>query len=365
MILPSKENTNSGEAHESLKAARMNGHIAHLLKPPYLLLVLVKLALIITVPALAQGVPTPEERLGTIAGTAIDPNGHTVPGATVVLQGSSLRDRFTTMANDNGFFEFRDVKSGTPYRVTVHADGFADWTSSAFVLDQGQYKILTDCRLPLPDVQTTIKVGYSSVEVATEQVKTAEKQRVMGIVPNFYVVYDRDPAPLTVKLKFELALRTAVDPVTIFGIAAVAGLDQAGNTPDYQQGTKGYSQRVGAVAGGAFSDILIGGAILPSLLHQDPRYYYQGTGTTQSRILHALSHPFACKGDDGRWQPNYSSIGGDLAASALENAYYPQSNRGASLVFGHFALDTAERAVSSLAQEFLLRKLTPKAKDVN
>ncbi len=79
----------------------------------------------------------------------------------------------------------------------------------------------------------------------------------------------------------------------------------------------------------------------------------------------ALSRPFVCKGDDGHWQPNYSSIGGDLATTALENAYYPESNRGAGLVFGHFALNSAERAVSSVAQEFLLRKLTPKAKPLN
>ncbi|MGA7462168.1 MAG: carboxypeptidase-like regulatory domain-containing protein [Candidatus Korobacteraceae bacterium] len=332
-----------------------------------MLILAIAIALYVVFPDLswAEESVSPQSLPTAISGTVLDPTDNTLAGATVVLQGPGSSDRYTALSNDNGSFEFHGLKSGIPYRVTVHAKGFADWTSSALVLDPGQYKILTDCKLELPDVQTTINVGYSSVEVATEQVKAAEKQRVLGIAPNFYAVYDRNPEPLTAKLKFELALKTAVDPVTIFGVALVAGLDQAGNTPNYQQGAKGYGQRFGAVAGGAFSDTLIGGAILPSLLHQDPRYFYQGTGTTKSRILHALSHPFVCKGDNGRWQPNYSSIGGDLAASALENAYYPQSNRGASLVFGHFALDTAERAVSSLAQEFLLRKLTPKAKDVN
>src|SRR5262249_38128322 len=106
----------------------------------------------------------------------------------------------------------------------------------------------------------------------------------------------------------------------------------------------------------------IGGAILPSLLHQDPRYFYQGTGSTGSRVRHALLSPFICKGDNGRWQPNYSSVGGDLASTALSNTYYPQSNRGPGLVFGNFAIGTAERMVSDLAQEFLLRRLTPSAK---
>ena len=120
--------------------------------------------------------------------------------------------------------------------------------------------------------------------MATQQVKAAEKQRVLGIVPNFYANYDSNPAPMTVKLKFKLALRTAVDPVTIFGIAMIAGLDQAGNTPDYQQGAKGYGQRFGAVAAGGFTDIMIGGAILPSVLHQDPRYFYQGKGRQVSLL---------------------------------------------------------------------------------
>ena len=364
MILHSRENTNSGEAQEPVKAARMIGRIAHFLKAPYLLPVIVWLALAPTCPVVAQST-SPNSLPATVAGTVVDPTDEAIPGATVVLQGPGSRDRYTALANDNGFFEFQDVKSGIPYRVMIHAHGFADWTSSAVMLGPGQYKILTDCKLRLQDVETTINVGYSSAEVATQQVKAAEKQRLLGIVPNFYAVYERHPEPLTAKLKFQLALRTAADPVTIIGIAMIAGLDQAGNTPDYQQRAKGYGQRFGAVAAGGFSDILIGGAVLPALLHQDPRYFYQGSGTTKSRLLHALSQPFICKGDDGAWQPNYSSMGGDLAASALENTYYPQSNRGAGLVFGHFALNTAERVVSSLAQEFVFRKLTPKAKNSN
>ncbi len=101
---------------------------------------------------------------------------------------------------------------------------------------------------------------------------------------------------------------------------------------------------------------MIGGAILPSLLHQDPRYYYQGTGTTKSRMRHAMIHPFVCKGDNGKWQPNYSSLGGDLASAAISNAYYPQSNRGAGLMLTNFGISTAERIASSLAQEFVIRR---------
>jgi hypothetical protein len=335
------------------------------LKSLYIMSLSLLTAVILVCPAPAQNMASSEAQTASIAGTVTDPNGEAVPGARVALKGSTPHDSYTGLANDNGFFELRNVKSGVPFRVTIHAQGFADWTSTAIVLGAGQYKLLAECTLQLEAVQTTVNVGYSSVQVATERVAAQEKQRVLGIIPNFYVNYDSDPAPMTAKLKFKLALKVAVDRVTILGIGFIAGLDQAGNTPDYQQGARGYGQRFGAVAADGFTDIMIGGAILPSLLHQDPRYFYQGKGTTRSRLFHALSYPFVCRGDNGQLQPNYSSLGGDLAASALENAYYPQSNRGAELVLGHFALDTAERAVSSLAQEFLLRRLTPKAKEQN
>ena len=339
----------------------MHRHITDLLKAPQFFLIFMGLALVWAAPTLAENAPTPEERPGSIAATVTDPNGDPVPGATVVLQGPGSSDFYTAVANQNGFFELRDVRSGIPYRVMIHADGFAEWTLPSIVLEPSQYKILTGCKLRLEGIQTSVSVGYSSVEVATEQVALQEKQRVLGFIPNFYVNYDRNPEPLTTKLKFQLAMKVATDPVTAMGVGAVAGIRQAADSLDFQQGAKGYGQRFGVTAANGFTDIMIGGAILPSLLHQDPRYFYQGTGTKKSRIFHALSNPFVCRGDNGNLQPNYSSLGGDLASAAISNAYYPQSNRGAGLVFGNFAIGTAERVISSLAQEFLFRRLTPKA----
>ena len=106
------------------------------------------------------------------------------------------------------------------------------------------------------------------------------------------------------------------------------------------------------------ADIMIGGAILPSLLHQDARYFYQGTGTTGSRFRHAVFSTFVARTDKGGSQPNYSSLGGVLASSSLANLYYPRSNRGAGLVFGNFAIGIAERIGANVAQEFLLGKFT-------
>jgi hypothetical protein len=314
-------------------------------------------------PAVLPDAPRPQP--GIIVGTVVDVNDDAVPGAAVVLQRSDLKNPRTVVTNDKGFFEFNNVEPGTPYYVKINAEGFASWTSPDVTLTPGQYVILTVDRLRIAKAVTSVTVGYIPEEVATEQVKIEEHQRVFGIIPNFYVSYEKDAAPLTTKLKFQLAAKVTFDPITFLGVGLVAASGQAGQHPDYPEGWKGYGERYGAAYANGFADIMIGGAILPSLLHQDPRYFYQGTGTNKSRALHALASPFVCRGDDGRPQPNYSTIGGDLASAALSNAYYPASNRGAGLFLGNFLIGTGQRAASNLMQEFVLRRLTAKAKNQN
>jgi Carboxypeptidase regulatory-like domain len=325
---------------------------------------LILAAMATTAPSAAQDPTAPQPGTGHITGTVTDVNNDVLSGATVVLQGSALKEPLKVLSNDNGLFEFNQLDPGT-YRVVITAKEFADWTSPDLILAPGQFLIVADGKLHIAEAVTTVDVVESSEEIATEQVKIAETQRVFGILPNFYVVYDPHPAPLTTKLKFQLAMKTSTDIVTVLGVGVLAGINQAGDTPNYQQGWKGYGERVGAVAADGFSDIMLGGAILPSLLHQDPRYYYQGTGTNKSRALHALSSPFVCRGDNGRLQPNFSSMGGDLGSSALSNLYYPKSNRGAGLVFDNFLLTTGERMLNSLVQEFLLHKVTANRKTQN
>jgi hypothetical protein len=310
----------------------------------------------IMIPAVSLGQVTATPATGQITGTVVDSSGDIVSGAAVVLQPGGGKDSLKLLSDDNGFFNFKELDPGT-YRVTISAPDFADWTSADLVLSPGQYMLLTDCKLRL-QVTTTINVGDRPDEIATEQLHLEEKQRVFGVIPNFYVVYDPDPAPLTTKMKFHLAMKTSTDVVAVLGVGALAGINQAGDRPNYRQGWKGYGERFGAAAGDGFSDILIGGAILPSLLHQDPRYHYQGTGTDKSRMLHAVSSPFVAWGDNGKRQPNYSSIGGDLSSSALSNLYYPPSNRGTGLIFQNFFLTTGERILSSVVQEFVIGKLT-------
>ena len=292
----------------------------------------VAIALTLSLQSQAQTVQTPGAPSGRVLGTVTDMKGDAVTGATVVLAASDPADRRTVVTEENGSFEFDDVKPAVPYRITITAIGFTEWTSPAITLEPGEFKLLGGIPLRLATQNTTVRVTYNSEQIATEQFKLEETQRVLGFIPNFYVSYEGDnTAPLTTKMKFKLALKVSIDPVTIAGVALVSGVKQAANTPKYGQGAAGYGERFGATAADGFSDIIIGGAILPSLLHQDPRYQYQGTGTTKSRVRHAILSPFMCKGDNGKWQPNYSSLGGDLASAAISNTYFPQSDRGVGL----------------------------------
>jgi len=294
---------------------------------------------------------------GTIVGTVIDVNNDAITNATVVLQGGALENPRTLRSNDNGFFEFDNLGPAT-YHVAIRAQGFASWTSPDFALNPGEYAILKVNGLGIARALTTVTVGYSAEEIATEQMKVEEQQHILGFIPNFLVTYDPNPVPLTKGLKFQLAAKVAFNPITFIGVGIAAGAEQAGNHPNYPEGLKGFTERYGAVYANGFSDIMIAGAVLPSLLHQDPRYFHRGTGTTKSRVLYAITRPFVCKGDNGKWQPNYSATGGDLAAAAISNAYYPRSNRGPGLFLTNFFLETGERAAGNLAQEFVLRRLT-------
>ena len=314
-----------------------------------------------TLPDVPDAAPTSD-----LNGTVTDVNGDLVPGATVVLEGASPAERRSQEANDNGFFNFPGLKAGVPYRLTISAKGFENWVSPPITLTAGQFFGVSDIKLQLGGDVSSVTVYSSTEQIATQQVELEEHQRVLGFIPNFYVVYDsKNAVPLTTKLKFQMAYRVAVDPVSFVGAAALAGMNQGGDDLNYPLGAKGFGERFGAAYADGVTDIMFGGAILPSVLHQDPRYFYQGTGTVKSRLRHALANPFICRGDNGKLEPNYSSIGGDLISSSISNIYYPPSNRGANLVFGNLLLSTGEREVSSVVQEFVLRRFTPSAKDRN
>jgi carboxypeptidase family protein len=335
--------------------------LASLLKRAHLLLLSLLSGVILVVPMSAQSFETASTITGNILGTVVDTSDDPIPGAKVVLQGPA-GDRLTAVTKDDGGFAFDQAPAGVAYQITVTAEGFADWNSSITV-EPGQNKTLPEIKLRILAVQRAVTVSYSSKEVATQQLKAEEQQRVLSFIPNMYVVYEPHPEPLTTRMKFHLAYKSLTNPFFFVRTAAWAGVQQARDDPsEWHQGAEGYGRRLGAGFADAVTGSLISNAILPSLLHQDPRYFYQGTGTKKSRALRAMLAPVVCKGDNGGWQPNYSQWGGSLIGYSLSTAYYPASARTAGHVFQTFGMDMGLHVVGSLAQEFILGKFTSRGK---
>lgn len=296
---------------------------------------------------------------GIINGIILDGTGSAVTGAHIKLTSNDRAPSQEVETDENGQFSILTVPPG-PFSLTITATGFTPSTFSG-VLPPGQVFDVPQVTLEVASEITSVRVVLPQQELAELQLKEEEKQRVFGVIPNFYVVYEPHPAPLSSKQKFELAWRSTFDPVTFVLVGGSAGIQQATDQfGGYGQGAAGYGKRYGATYGDLITGTFIGGAILPSLLKQDPRYFYKGTGTTRSRFLYALANSVICKGDNGRWQPNYSNILGSLAAGGISNLYYPPDDRnGVGLTFENALIGIGTTAAANVLQEFVIPKLTP------
>jgi hypothetical protein len=302
----------------------------------------------------------PGPATGQITGTVKDTDDAVITEAVITLESQTTHEQYRSNSDRAGLFKFTALSPGT-FQVNVSANGFADWIATEVVVEPGKTHELTNITLSVAPVITSVQV-ISLHELAVEQVRSEESQRILGIVPNYYAVYIPNAAPLSPKLKYSLALKTELDPFSVFASGAIAGEQQRQNDfAGYGQGAQGYGKRFGASYTTTFSDIILSGAVFPSLLHQDPRYFYKGTGTVVSRTLYALATTVICKGDSGRWQANYSNVLGTFASATISNLYYPAGSRGVHLTIDNSLINLAGEAVGDLAQEFFLRKLTPKA----
>jgi hypothetical protein len=307
----------------------------------------------------AGGLQADRQTPGSIRGKIVDQSGASIGGARVELTRDNQSPAQEALTDNDGQFSFSSVAPG-PFHLTITSEGLAPQDLSGTV-QPGETYAIPDVMLMVATQMVEVQVTLSREELATEQIRDQEKQRVFGVIPNFYVTYDRNAVPLNAKQKFHLAWKSSVDPFTFVAVGAIAGINDAGGRwSGYGTGAEGYAKRYGATYADVFSGTYIGGAVLPSLLKQDPRYFYQGTGSVRSRLFHALSSTFICKGDNGKWQPNYSNVGGNIAAGALANLYYPSNvHHGASLVFSTALVRLGEVTVASIFQEFFVPKLTP------
>ncbi len=299
------------------------------------------------------------ETSGALSGFVEDKDGAGIPGARIVFTGADSSMHTVTAAGDGGF-QLDRVPAGA-FQLTVSAVGFAPGKAIG-TLHQDEQQELPTVVLEA-GASEAVDVSISRQELAAAEVQAEEHQRLVGVIPNFFVVYDWHAPPLTSRQKFELSWKTLIDPVTLGLTAAAAGLQQAtGSLSGYGPGAQGYGKRLGAGLANETIGTLLGGTVFPALLHQDPRYFYKGTGSVRSRLFYALSTAVIAKGDNGRWQPAYAGIAGDLTEGALSNLYYPANDRnGVGLTFENGFIAVGLDGAQNVIQEFLLKHLTPKA----
>jgi len=298
-----------------------------------------------------------------ITGEALDANDGLIPGAHITLLSHTNVELATTTSASDGTFTFHDLPAGI-YRVKITVPGLEGFLSAEVNLHPGEHHEMLRIAMPIARASTSIDVVVTQDEIAAEQVQAQLQQRVLGVIPAFYTSFVWDAAPLPAKQKYHIAFRALTDPVEFAAIAAVAGIEQSrGIFSGYGDGPAGYGRRYGAAYGDAFIGRFIGSAILPSLFHQDPRYFYRGTGSVSTRALHAISSAVLTRSDKGstaRRQINFSRILGGMASGAISNLYHPDTDRGPKLIFSAAAIQLGGHAVNNLIREFLLKRVTHK-----
>jgi Carboxypeptidase regulatory-like domain len=310
--------------------------------------------------AAASGQAEGSAATGNISGTVLDATGVPVSGAKVRLTRLTTTPVLESSTAQDGHFSFANVSPG-PFELSIALAGFKTKTVSGSLPAQQDY-LEPAIKLELAPVVTDVSVRLTTEQIAEEQIKVQEQQKLLAVIPNYYASYVANAAPMNPKQKFELAWKLAIDPTSFVIAGIIAAGQQANNSmPGYGQGAAGYANRFGAAYGDFFIGNCISNAILPSILKQDPRYYYKGTGTIKSRIRYALAMSVITKGDNGRWQPNYSGILGSLAAGGISNLYYPEGSRhGFETTLNNTLIGIGTSAGVNLLQEFVFPKVTPK-----
>lgn len=295
-------------------------------------------------------------------GTVHDAAGGIVPGASLTLLGEGRVRERVAISDAGGGYRMEKIPCGR-FVLSVAMPRFQPLEVGGEMPDTGE-ELQRDVSLKVAGTNASVNVVATETEVAQAQVHLQEEQRMLGAFPNFFVSYQWTAVPLHARQKFGLALHTAADPANVALAGVIAGVQQASNSlPGYGQGAAGYGRRFGANLGNGVTGTFLGGAILPSIFRQDPRYFYLGTGSKKSRLWYAVSRAFVTRGDNGRQQVNFSGLLGDLGTGAISNAYAAEEDRqGAGLTIQNGGLAIAGDCFNNILQEFVLRKATTKTR---
>ena len=298
---------------------------------------------------------------GNVTGTVVDASGSSVAQAKVKLsldlRAGTVQE---TQSSEGGEFTFSNVAPG-PFHLTVNAKGFASKEITG-ELHAGETLNLPQTKLTVAILNTDVNVSENQSAIAQAQIKVEEQQRLVGVFPNFFTSYDPDAAPLNTKQKLELTYKTWLDPSAFVINGIIAGVWQARNThKGFGQGGVGYAKRYGASFVDYGTSLAVEKLVMPAIFHQDPRYFYKGTGTTRSRILYAASRTMVCRGDTKKDQFCISTFIPRFGTGFLTNYFYPAADRDkTAVVLRGGLIGIGGNIAGNLFQEFLAKKITRK-----
>lgn len=306
---------------------------------------------------LVAGQCAPAQTPGSIQGQVTDSSGASIYGAVVTAQGTDGTSHVTVTDSD-GEFQIAGLASGK-YHVRISASGLSDWTAPNVVVSAtAESQPLLAIMRVAPNV-TSVTVGLSPRELAQEQVKREMQQRVLGVIPNYFVAYEDNAAPLSLNQKFTLSFKTLIDPVTFAAVGITAGIQQIRNSYwQFGQGGAAFTERFGAAYGSTATSFLTTSVLADSVFHQDPRYFYSGRGTKKQRAWYAIKTAFLTRGDNGKWQLPYAGLAGTIAAAEVSNLYYPGSRTQYSLIGRGMMFHFVGLIGLNLGEEFFFKKVT-------
>jgi len=205
-----------------------------------------------------------------------------------------------------------------------------------------------------PDSSAPAAVVPAAETPATSQTPaTPVDKRIFGVLPNYRTAEASNGfAPITAKQKMTIACKDSFDWPVYPTAAAFATLYQLENqNPSFGQGLPGYAKRLAGALGDQTLGNMMTEGIVPSLLHQDPRYFRLGEGSFKSRTWYAVTRIFVTRSDSGHTQFNFSEWGGNAVAVAVSNAWYPDT-RDISDNVQKLLIQCATDAFSQVLKEF-------------
>jgi hypothetical protein len=181
-----------------------------------------------------------------------------------------------------------------------------------------------------------------------------QTNRMLWVVPNFAAVSANTTLPpLSAHEKFRLAVDDSFDYSSFVWTGIITAQSFALNSdPELGRSAAGYARYYWRAFADGVSGTFFTEAIVPSITHEDPRYFTMGSGGLFRRAGYAISRTFITKTDSGDTSFNWSEVGGNGLEAALSNAYYPPQERGSGQTLRDWGTQMESAALNNLAKEF-------------